>query len=299
MTLKNKIKKFDPGKWYKINNCWYAKFLTIHGSGNYWRHSEAIDNEGLFRKKEGNLSGSWKEVSIQLLTDLSEIQKYLPEGHVDKISNEWWKTLKKGDVVRFVKDTFKSNKFCIGKEYTIIEILGDIVKFTGETDTCYDIEEFELVKKVNEVEKWSIGTYVVMRVTDLHFSPLCYVGNIIRIDKDGYGFSITENRKVSFNSPHLVYGNRCKWFATLEEAQEFANVPVVNIPYFYLTSSGWLDDSISNKDECRHGLYLNDNLVNKHNISSAFVKAEEFSKLPEIKDFNYQIKNYFVKPIEL
>lgn len=79
--------KFIEGKWYKINNCWWAKFQTIHGSGVYWRYSEAIPQSKIYIDLPHNVL-DWKDVSIELLTDLSEIQAYLPEGHVDKIKKE-------------------------------------------------------------------------------------------------------------------------------------------------------------------------------------------------------------------
>lgn len=78
--------KFIAGKWYKINNCWYAKFKTIHNSGNCWQHSEVIDYNGSYRSEIRNLDNNWKSIPIVLLEDLSEIQQYLPDRHPDKIS---------------------------------------------------------------------------------------------------------------------------------------------------------------------------------------------------------------------
>lgn len=80
--------KFIVGKWYKINNCWYAKFKTIHNSGNYWRHLEVIDYNGSYRSETRNLDNNWKSIPIVLLEDLSEIQQYLPDGHPDKIGDK-------------------------------------------------------------------------------------------------------------------------------------------------------------------------------------------------------------------
>jgi len=96
--------KFEVGKWYKINNCWYAKFMVIHGSGTYWRHSDVITTTGNFCKDPGNLSEDWKSVSMELLTDLSEIQKYLPERHPDKTVEKW----SAGTYVVYCKDFIKS-----------------------------------------------------------------------------------------------------------------------------------------------------------------------------------------------
>lgn len=74
--------KFEIGKWYKINNNWYAKFDTIHNSGELWRFSNSITASGIYQKNFGQIEKD--KVSIDLLTDLSEIQQYLPNDHPDK-----------------------------------------------------------------------------------------------------------------------------------------------------------------------------------------------------------------------
>lgn len=83
---------FEVGKWYKVVNLpnfgRYFKFSswkvpnkvmgvseTLYLSvSDKLRNSRIIDNPHWFEAEE--------------LTDLSEIQQYLPEGHPDKISNE-------------------------------------------------------------------------------------------------------------------------------------------------------------------------------------------------------------------
>lgn len=78
--------KFEVGRWYKINNCWYARFKTIHNSGNLWLFSEAIGNSGYYSKESSNiLMANIPRLNPILLTDLTEIQSYLPDGHSDKI----------------------------------------------------------------------------------------------------------------------------------------------------------------------------------------------------------------------
>jgi hypothetical protein len=79
--------KFEVGKWYKINNCWYAKFLTIHGSGTYWRHNESITSKGSYFNIADNIrmESINNFLEVKLLTDLNEIQQYLPDNHPDKI----------------------------------------------------------------------------------------------------------------------------------------------------------------------------------------------------------------------
>jgi len=86
-ALKPTETKFEVGKWYKINNCWYAKFNTIHGQGTFWQYTESITFQGIYNKLSDNIKmSSIKDgLSVVLLTDLSEIQQYLPDNHPDKI----------------------------------------------------------------------------------------------------------------------------------------------------------------------------------------------------------------------
>ena len=74
--------EFITGKWYKILDNWWAKFKTVHNSGNRWQFSEHIDKNGAY----SNIIQSIDVISeIKLLTDLSEIQEYLPLNHSDLI----------------------------------------------------------------------------------------------------------------------------------------------------------------------------------------------------------------------
>jgi hypothetical protein len=86
-ALKSTETKFEVGKWYKINNCWYAKFNMIHGQNTYWQYTESITFQGVYNKLSDNIkTSSIKDgLSVVLLTDLREIQQYLPDNHPDKI----------------------------------------------------------------------------------------------------------------------------------------------------------------------------------------------------------------------
>ena len=82
--------KFEVGKWYYFEsyenrNPNYAKCL-IYERG-YFNTKEWINK----RVNSFNGSGGWDKNqmhNIRLLTDLSEIQQYLPDNHVDKIINK-------------------------------------------------------------------------------------------------------------------------------------------------------------------------------------------------------------------
>lgn len=81
---------FIVGKWYKINSGnqplhleekgWYCKFKNYQS--NSIKCLEYIHNKELISNGNFNNNGSHK---FTLLTDLSEIQQYLPDNHPDKI----------------------------------------------------------------------------------------------------------------------------------------------------------------------------------------------------------------------
>lgn len=87
--------KFEVGKWYKSNvtsnNCNKFYYLKVLGVEKECPHGQAIN---IFNGKNYvyNKEHKWtfqktieQALSIGPLTDLSEIQQYLPDGHPDKI----------------------------------------------------------------------------------------------------------------------------------------------------------------------------------------------------------------------
>ena len=77
---------FEVGKWYKFLNgsFKFGKYEKIHNSGNRIKFSEIITSTGIYDNKSAHIDFT---SNIELLTDLSEIQKYLPNGHPDKVKN--------------------------------------------------------------------------------------------------------------------------------------------------------------------------------------------------------------------
>jgi hypothetical protein len=97
MFLKEEVKKqkLEVGKWYKILNNWWGKFESIHNSGNRIKFSETITSNGKYINSPNHVDFISE---IKLLEDLSEIQQYLPDDHIDKIKpakefefNRWYK----------------------------------------------------------------------------------------------------------------------------------------------------------------------------------------------------------------
>lgn len=75
---------FEVGKWYKYNG-WYLKYSAT--AGGIWKSSEEINERGVYSAGSGNFGG--ESIRKVLLTDLTEIQKYLPDGHPDKITPKY------------------------------------------------------------------------------------------------------------------------------------------------------------------------------------------------------------------
>lgn len=82
--------KFEVGKWYKysaeyINHKTYAKYSSNQSVSGRFYYDEIITENNGFKKGH-----NWSILTCNpvLLTDLSEIQQYLPENHPDKIKRK-------------------------------------------------------------------------------------------------------------------------------------------------------------------------------------------------------------------
>lgn len=125
-------KKFEAGKWYKFiwkwdNNRWYyGKLDRCTSDPIKWSIWFRTDGTNL----QTNPSFNKQELGeCYLLTDLSQIQQYLPDDHQDKISSQETKPLvgrylkilvdnanctdyKKGEYVQIVKDNTEGSVSC-------------------------------------------------------------------------------------------------------------------------------------------------------------------------------------------
>lgn len=143
-----------------------------------------------------------------------------------KSKDEWWQTLKKGDIIKCIKNTSGSPEKEIGQEYVL-------PKDSTRSYITYSLglsaihSDFELVRKVHEVEKWGVGTYVVFLKDDIQ-SNKKLKGNIEKIVELRF---IAEGKCYVFeyydgycNDTQYTdkYPNDIKWFATLQEAEEFS-----------------------------------------------------------------------------
>lgn len=84
-----KFNKFEVGRWYKYCG-WYIKYAEH--IKDVWFSSEEINADKEYKKCKSSFGNRSVDSDKILLTDLSEIQQYLPDDHPDKIvkSIEEW-----------------------------------------------------------------------------------------------------------------------------------------------------------------------------------------------------------------
>jgi hypothetical protein len=106
--------QFDEGKWYKNigkDDKAYAKCKKFEKNCFYL--SDHISKDKQYRLyTDGSYFSEKNYQNAELLTDLSEIQQYLPEGHVDKIKSI-------PEYVEYINEKDSSWKF--GKIYKVNE----------------------------------------------------------------------------------------------------------------------------------------------------------------------------------
>ena len=108
--------QFEVGKWYRnlgTDKKYIAKLSKIKGN-KFWQNEYIF--EGRYQKTSGYLVF---EDDIEKVTDLSEIQQYLPDNHPDKIVKpiEKWSV---GSYVVFCKNSTNKNVL-LNKPYEIIK----------------------------------------------------------------------------------------------------------------------------------------------------------------------------------
>lgn len=78
----NPREEFIVGKWYEYSK-WYIKFSDY--DGEIFHSSEEINDQKKYFKGRGSFGSFEQDPKRQLVTDLSVISDYLPDGHPDKI----------------------------------------------------------------------------------------------------------------------------------------------------------------------------------------------------------------------
>jgi len=155
------LNKFEVGRWYKINNCWWAKFLKLEK--NDWRMSESITAYGTYMRGSFSIDLDDSNRNPTLLTDLSEIQQYLPSDHPDKLVKQ--QLMNKHNLVVGKYYTFKGADENI-YWFRFKELLGSSVygsgfrnngKYLNWTEGDFNLTNGNTFKEVTEQEAKGIA----------------------------------------------------------------------------------------------------------------------------------------------
>lgn len=232
-TPVKKEMKFEVGKWYKysaghIDHRIYAKYSGNQSVSGRFYYDEIITENNGFKKGH-----NWSVLDCKpvLLTDLSEIQQYLPENHPDKLK----KRTKKVEDLRYpdvVHCSSKEQRDKINSFAGLVTYEGDKWYLTGANgrdsepydelgEKGYVNYEFSdiIFPEEKAVKEWSVGSYAVLLNNYMGITQ----GTVSRIDCD-YGHGVTISHTIDNGVPaNLSKNSECKWFPTLKEAQVFSD----------------------------------------------------------------------------
>jgi len=151
--------EFVVGKWYKYRD-WYIKYQETNNNGIFIS-SEKIDNDKRYYKAFGKFGDD--DSNKILLTDLSEIQEYLPLGHPDLILKEEEDLT--GRYIKALVDKPDGGSVLEG-EVGLITSEEDYIYVDFSSQNCYAIRKenigyrYELLPKDYSPEDSSIPEYV-------------------------------------------------------------------------------------------------------------------------------------------
>jgi hypothetical protein len=160
--------KFEVGKWYKVNNE-YTKFHSLGSEGVFYgvdhiyndKYRKSIYDSPtyIFRKVDNPI----------LLTDLSEIQQYLPDGHPDKFVNKSETSpLPEKWYLEVTKDNLS---YVSSKRAWSFDIIGYIHSSLSHNIHNYWFHNNEPLKGYTEITLEQFKEYVVKDVTSKKVEP--------------------------------------------------------------------------------------------------------------------------------
>lgn len=156
--------KFIVGKWYK-NHTYYIKISKITDICLYSKDWMVIKDIKSFQTGEGAFS---KSQNFEELIDLSEIQQYLPEGHVDKVNTNTMELT--GDwCIKYTietKDSIKKWASKLGKVTGVYCYYGIVKGRFNGSDKSFGkeltLDEFKrlVLKKGTNSEEFKVGDWL-------------------------------------------------------------------------------------------------------------------------------------------
>lgn len=208
------IPQLEVGKWYKHQGNHYLKVLKIN------KDSVEGNAIGSLRNYFNNHKWNNPNNNCKLLTDLSEIQQYLPDGHPDKIKSMEINEFKKGDyiVTLDIKDICT---YCAKKNYCFKQRNNNIY-VEPERDLSgneYNNNTFLTFDKKSSLINWRYAT----------------PEEIAEYDRLGKPFNVTTLHKKE--EPKSLIGRYLKALVDKPECVECAN----KNEYFLIQSENNID----------------------------------------------------------
>lgn len=153
---------FEIGRWYKGDPDYYIKVQKVEPQG---KHNKIL-GETISRFSGFTKNNYWCNIDFEIealkngpLTDLSEIQKFLPNDHPDKMITfevgEWYQLKNHQDYYVRCKSVNKSIKrFYYDQYFNVIEkkYYKDINDYGSYSDIGKKIEKSEIAKYLNQNE---------------------------------------------------------------------------------------------------------------------------------------------------
>lgn len=233
--------KFEVGKWYEFDNPYfkdkvYAKFLKeeIHIGGYYiWVFSEYIGCDK-YMKFEGFLDSNR---CTKKLTDLSEIQQYLPDNHPDKVKSTiipetWYCKPENEKEAKILAKYFDDNQ-CGGYKCVYSNIIEKCIKFglsncgyglskkSDATEITFDFFKTHILKNIETTISECVDTL-------LEEAKIRYpIGTTIENLSDNsiytinsYDFGVFENKTIV----NKLYKNFCYTLITIYKDGNWAKI---------------------------------------------------------------------------
>lgn len=231
------VPKFEEGKWYKVNDK-YTKFLILENESLIFGSEHIYNNKHYISELK---TGTWiSKLSDNpvLLTDLSEIQQYLPSNHPDLIAKEFFpeyvecikgnNTTKHNQLGKIykVKDYNQKTGFLQIDDNYIINIyfgekaLGNnnVIDYKLSTKTAYEAQnkltEDDLL--TNEIYEFDTKKLIIGEIYYRHNFIFDHVSKI-NYSRNNTAISITEKAFFNGDCGMAAYNEKPERLATDEE----------------------------------------------------------------------------------
>ena len=219
------VPKFEEGKWYKVNDK-YTKFLILENESLILGSEHIYDNEHHMSEIK---SGTWVfrlSDNPIVLTDLSEIQQYLPPNHPDLMAKEFFPL--EGCVYDDVNNLENLVKYLINRPFNQVDnktVKKDAVGIGWNNNSCWWLKTKSSGKKnykLSDLESFlPITQFTPEYVECIKADSNINIGNIYKIQLEKGFKYLNDLEEVYFINDNPYYQNYFK--PSTKEAYKLQN----------------------------------------------------------------------------